>query len=680
MVHKKSLDEVKIIETLLHDVWKQYGVELNLSDLRKTCQKVRRRADREGIGFLTKTMPRLAKAFDKALCGYPLTAAQHGWKTMSNSELPRFLGEFFSKVLAPNGTILPNPCINSVKAIRQVLYTFYKYKLPYSAEQELSTLQKFKETDAGLQAVNERASALYRDTVGNSNWPTPSMKRGKRKSTLHRARILLARLFARFDPLDISPRNGPGAVAGKQQPWEKFLFSNVSGKITELYPRDAYFYASNGHVCDEYKNFSSWTEVDLPARVILVQKDSRGPRIISAEPMDFQWIQQGLRRVIVRLIERHPLTKWNVFFTDQSPNQRGALLGSSSGRYATLDLNEASDRVSVGLVHLLFPEHITRYLMASRSSATVLPTGENIELQKFAPMGSSLCFPIMALSIWAILTAAAPNADTRRSILVYGDDVIVPTAFAADAIEQLESCGLKVNRDKSCISGLFRESCGTDAFQGVNVTPVRFRTVWSSIPSPEVYCSFIEYSNELYKRKYFTTYDYIAGELFRVYGGIPSKDMHLACPSLCEVPVANRPRRRRSNPHLQKCEYHVWDVSAPRTSRHRPGWEMLLRFFSERVSIHSAEYVRGVQLRDRIHPCLRVECWDTQVSQRSQSSHSTQGLEDPFSGWLIIDENRYWIDTEAVSSILVAGANSDSGLTVSSYTQRHTSMLVKRWR
>jgi len=669
----QSLDESKIIVAMLSDVWNQHGVVFNLSALAKTRKKVLARIDREGIGFLTKTMPRLGRAFDKALAGIPLTAASHGFKTMAHSELPRFLGEFFSRILGPDGALLPNPCENSVKVVRQILYCFSKYKLPYSADQELSALQKFKQTDEGLQTVNEMASALYCDTVDNKDWPTPALRRGSRRSVLHRARILLARLFARFDPKDIYPRNGPGAVAGKQKPWEKFRFNNVSANITNTYPRDEYFYSSLGHVCDAYKNFDSWTEEDHPARVILVQKDSRGPRLISAEPVDYQWIQQGLRSAIVRLVETHPLTRWNVFFTDQKPNQRGALLGSSTGRYATLDLNEASDRVSVGLVRLLFPSNVFECLMACRSSATVLPTGEVLKLHKFAPMGSSLCFPVMALTIWAILTAAAPNADARKSILVYGDDVIVPTAQAADAIEQLESCGLKINRDKSCTSGLFRESCGTDSFKGVDVTPVRFRTVWSESRSPEVYSSFIDYSNELYRRQYFNTYDLIAGNLFRIYGPIPGKALDLRAPSLVEVPTEWK-LRQRNNLGLQKLEFYVWDVSSPRSLHPLPGWEMLLRYLSENRSLTRD----GSLVRERV---TATDSSDIRTESQpndwvGDSNRQDTRVSDAFNvkPTCKIREGKRKRSSD-VNIITV-----ESVSVVSTYTQRNTSKLVRRWR
>jgi len=282
-------------------------------------------------------------------------------------------------------------------------------------------------------------------------------------------------------------------------------------------------------------------------------------------------------------VERHPLTRDNVRFTDQTPNRNAALLASRDGKYATLDLKEASDRVGSDLVRLLFPGNLCRYLFACRSLSTVLPTGELLKLKKFAPMGSCLCFPVMALTIWAILTAGAPNADARERIYVYGDDVIVPTATAENAIEQLESFGLKVNRDKSCTSGLFRESCGTDAFQGVDVTPVRFRTVWSSLQGPEVYPSWIAYANSLWDRQYYRTYDLIVGWLRSVYGPLPCDSMQLSVPSIRWQPEDQKPNTSRTNKRLQKRQWLVRDVMAPSALHPLDGWSMLLRYFTEHV-------------------------------------------------------------------------------------------------
>jgi hypothetical protein len=641
MESNKSLDESKIIAALLHDIHMSHGAVFNYRSLKNTLNKVNSRLRCEGMGFLTKSLPRLGKAFDRALAAVsPLNCTEVGFENLPGTKLPRFLGELFSRVLQPNGELLSNPCVKCVRDIRQTLYLFYKYELPYSHEQELEVLGKFERTEQELRTMQEDwknlsshlDSCYHRRRRSGPEWAASA----ERPEIAREARILLAELFSCFDPLDIYPRHGPGVVSTKEKMQEKYQWRSISRTITDVYPEDAYFYASLGHVCDRFQD-NLIPDDPKNARVLLVPKDSRGPRLISCEPLDNQWIQQGLGRAIVRHVESHPLTQWNVRFTNQHVNQRGALLGSYTGKYSTLDLNEASDRVSVGLVRLLFPPHLIRCLEACRSRGTELPDGRILDLDKFAPMGSGLCFPVLSLVVWAILTAGAPDDDTREGIAVYGDDVVVPTQYAPYAIKHLESFGLKINQDKSCTKGLFRESCGTDAFNGVDVTPVKLKTVWSSSPSPKVYVAWIDYANALIRqrsdrfvlnRPYYAVYELIVESLRSVYGPIPGKDMGLTCPSLAEVPLSERPRRRRVNKSLQKLEYRVWDVKAPSVRRRIDGWSMLLRYFAEAAN------------------------------DRNRSTSTQLGLTDELEGPME--------DLEAFR--------------VCQYTGRRTSMLVRRWR
>ncbi len=632
----KSLDELELTASLLCDAHASLGAVFNSRALKLTLQKVGKRVRHEGLGFLTKTLPRLCKHFDQVLTEtITFDAAKQGFEPMPNSKLPKFLGELFSRVLSSDGHVLPDPDAQCVSIIRLLCLHFYKYELPYEEKQEQQVISAFQQAEDDLRSMSPWFAMLH---AGVDNSYSRRGFLGKCAKYLEedtapspldfpvaiarKARSLLQKLFLSYDPTDIIPSHGPGVVATKQRLWEKFHWTNVSSRITSMFPLDAFFCASPGHVCDVYDSFSRITDRSHPAQVLLVPKDSRGPRLISCEPVDFQWVQQGIRRTMYQLVESHYLTKYNVFFTDQGPNQRGALLGSSSKRYATLDLKEASDRVSLDLVRLLFPEHVTNALVASRSSSTVLPNGQEIELLKFAPMGSALCFPVLALTIWSLLTAAAPNADTREGILVYGDDVIVPTAYASSAMTILELFGLKINQSKSCYQGSFRESCGVDAFQGINVTPVRFRTRWSDTPAPDVYTSWIAYANSLWDRRCYVSYDYIVSRLEAIYGPIPGEDMHLQCPSLRYSSARISDFRSRTNPHLQKREFRVRTVKSPTVLRNMDGWLMLLRFFTE--------------------GCANLP--------PNNAKRESQGLdpERPFS--------------------------------VGMYTKRHTSMLVWRWR
>jgi len=582
----KSLSYPKIAAALLCDVQTLHSSAFTASALSKTLQKVEKRVAKEGLGFLTKSLPRLGKGLDKALAEVePLDAAALGFTPMPDSKLPLFMGELFQTVLAKDGSVLPRADVISVKSLRQVLYAFYKLELAYDSETEQNVISKFKGTEDEIKhhSINFAHIANVISDCG------PLAYEGIRPSwagkTIHEARKTLSRVFQSFDPLNIHPRHGPGAVSTKEKLWDKYQWTSIPQRITEVYPLDAFFFASLGHVCDSIGEIQRIVDdKEIFARVVLVPKDSRGPRLISMEPLAFQWIQQGLSQAMVSHVERNHLTKWGVRFTDQKPNRWGALLGSQSGKYATLDLNEASDRVTVGLVRLLFPEPLLGCLEACRSLGTELPDGDRVIFHKFAPMGSALCFPVLALTVWSLLTsglrALGAHVDSD-DVYVYGDDVIVPTEMAENAICILETFGLKINRDKSCTKGFFRESCGMDAFRGEPVTPVRFRTPWTSRRCPDALVSWCEYANSLYQRKYFNCYDLIAGSLLSIYGNIPSKDCGLSAPSLEEVPGKCKCTNTRQNSDLQRKECLVWDVRPKSTKREIDGWRMLLRFFTE---------------------------------------------------------------------------------------------------
>lgn len=273
---KKSLDNIEIIAALLHDIHMSHEVVFNTRARRLTFEKVNRRVRKEGLSFLTKTLPKLGKAFDKALNGEPFDSVQLGFKSKPNSKLPILMGEFFERIFDSECRLLLQPCAQSVKVIRDFCGLFYKLKLPYTTDQEQQVISAFKQTEVDLltsdAVLAEIAKKLHAPDPIN-RWDSPTQV-----SVARGARDLLSRLFLRFDPTNIVPRHGPGAVATRQQLSEKFKWSNVSSRITDLYPFDEYFCSSMGEVCDKFRDFSNLGSASLPARVLLVPKDSRGPR------------------------------------------------------------------------------------------------------------------------------------------------------------------------------------------------------------------------------------------------------------------------------------------------------------------------------------------------------------------------------------------------------------------
>jgi hypothetical protein len=206
-----------------------------------------------------------------------------------------------------------------------------------------------------------------------------------------------------------------------------------------------------------------------------------------------QYMQQGLMEVMVDYLESDSLIQDMVGFRDQTPNQRMAMEGSREGNLATLDLSEASDRVSNRLVKALTRYHpyLNEAVLATRSTRASVPGHGVLPLVKFASMGSALTFPMEeCVFLTCIFYAIEQELGSRLTrnlvksfrgrVRVYGDDIVIPVEFVPRVIETLELFGFKVNRHKSFWTGKFRESCGAEFFDGHEIGIFRVREVLPS--------------------------------------------------------------------------------------------------------------------------------------------------------------------------------------------------------
>lgn len=236
-----------------------------------------------------------------------------------------------------------------------------------------------------------------------------------------------------------------------------------------------------------------------------------------------QFIQQGLNIVLRDSIERSLILRNCLALTDQSKNQQLALEGSQYDNWATIDLKSASDLLSVSLVEAVFRHNglFLDHMMDCRSRYIACPgytgpKGNGVTLKqglaKFAGMGNALTFPVQSIC-FAITCIAAildqkgikPNYwNVRRAsrlIRVYGDDIIVDTRYAHQCVNWLQSVGLQVNVKKSFLRGNFKESCGVDAWRGVDVTPLYLRSrPDSQSTEPNVIGGLVATSNQAWMR------------------------------------------------------------------------------------------------------------------------------------------------------------------------------------
>jgi hypothetical protein len=170
------------------------------------------------------------------------------------------------------------------------------------------------------------------------------------------------------------------------------------------------------------------------------------------------------------------LKRFGVELDDQSINQDAAQAAYHLG-LSTLDLSAASDTIASELVYHLLPIDWALFLDSLRSPETEVD-GQWLRTEKFASMGNAFCFGLETIIFWAISRsvvdelAAEMPVGSVNSVVVYGDDIIVPQWSADLVISCLEVCGFTVNKKKSHLLGNFYESCGKHFHMGVDVTPV----------------------------------------------------------------------------------------------------------------------------------------------------------------------------------------------------------------
>lgn len=208
-------------------------------------------------------------------------------------------------------------------------------------------------------------------------------------------------------------------------------------------------------------------------RVVTVPKNFKTDRTIAKEPCMNIYIQKGIGRAL-----RYRLKRVGIDLDNQVNNQIAARIGSLTGELATVDLSMASDTLSTELVRFLLPNDWFDALEQCRSPVGVLPSGEVIHYQKFSSMGNGYTFELETLVFWAIAqSVCCPNVnETDKSVLVYGDDIVIPATVCPELLRRLWQAGFVPNAEKTFFSGPYRESCGKHYFLGSDITPFFVRS------------------------------------------------------------------------------------------------------------------------------------------------------------------------------------------------------------
>jgi len=486
----------------------------------------------EGLNFATQTLPRFFDCvlhyLETGVSDYP------GFRKASSAKYPAFLRGLVAPIYDEPNSASTVICMSQ---LYQLCVAFKKLEGPYKQGVLAKQLSDFVETDIELRYVEFDAEP--------------------NRAILRHARRTIGKVLKGLNPFDPNqadlflPRPGPGATNTPTKAHTRFRPHVKYTTLNTWFPYREWFYPPLRWDCsnlgsekdlwasflrfytrtkyDERPTQKPLKEVYEPAsRLKFVPKTFSKARAICIEQLETQYLQQAVKNGLYHRIEHHPETKGKVNFTDQNVNGRLALYGSSTGTLATIDMSSASDRISRRLVSYLFADNpdMLDAILALSTNTIELPDELNFIVEfpsaKYAPMGSALCFPIMALVHYALIKAiivlSTRPHDEASCVYVYGDDIIVPSGCTQAIYDWLPRFGMKLNEEKSFYRSRFRESCGLHAYNGHVITPLRFKSVIKLKPRYNELISALRLESKFYYKNYRETARLIRTSIHKVKG------------------------------------------------------------------------------------------------------------------------------------------------------------------
>jgi len=511
-------------------------------ELQTDCERDYKRLlsgiDKRGLHFVFVDLPSFSKHFDQCLANERLTLSRlpHFSAYNRRTLIPKLFKGLVLRVFDDLGVLRSDPDLQAIRAIRQLCLAVKRFKVSCSDSSTWEQVNEFFRIDdevihgslnwnhgcfssdgsCDLQFGDHLPSEPETELFRSSESVRPiSIESELCQSVQWTADIICAE-FGRFNPSEWDARHGPGAVSDiRGSSIFKYSFPNWPEKLEHSFPMDEFAFANSAHWLEHVQSVESHEFLrnhEPPSRLLAVPKEFSKPRLIASEPVSHQWCQQIIRDYLTSRISYSSLRD-TVHIRDQSFNQRAALKASLDGSLSTIDLSSASDRISCWLIERLFrkrPELLDAFY-ASRSRWITQDidkkSPKHSKLRKFSTQGSAVTFPTQSIlfsviAIGTILHCRNIPVTTRsikrigQEVLVFGDDIIVPTDCADKVVDALHYFRLKVNAAKTFRTGLFRESCGCDAYAGEDISRISI-TSTPSVSKPESILSSVDVHNNL---------------------------------------------------------------------------------------------------------------------------------------------------------------------------------------
>jgi hypothetical protein len=502
-------------------------------EFRKDLERLRRVSRVRGVAVFTVDLPAIGKHLDRCVAEgqYNLSCLPLAGRYSTRTPFPKFLRGLIRLVFEESGLLKGEDLdVEAFMFLRQFLYCAKKTELDCGPDAKAAEVAAFVQVDnclpipetvwASSKATEEDFRETYKgfQALGTHDFLPRLVAVGlPRPAAILFLRNLsfiggfLSTSLGTYNPRDWRFKHGPGAIAERTGPVNKYHWENWGDRLEERFPLADYGYHSYSSWADNGARVGEISSREASSRLVAVPKTFLKPRLIAAEPSENQWCQQNLWRYFrercegswinsfIRFGEREGKASWKSTKTVETLNQTLCKKGSLDGSLLTCDLSAASDRVTCAVVGQLFRGNpgLLCHLQAVRTR--FLRQGINplvpmeIELRKFSTMGSACTFPIeslvfLAITLASVLTDKGERATERKikalagSVAVFGDDIIAPNDCWEFLQKALSALHFEVNASKSFATGKFRESCGVDSFRGVDVTPVYWKGICTNAP------------------------------------------------------------------------------------------------------------------------------------------------------------------------------------------------------
>lgn len=341
-------------------------------------------------------------------------------------------------------------------------------------DREEAALTKFVEAEEQCRTTNARFRAVREGTGTQNPRVTAVFDMAARK--------ILSWIGPRVDARSwlLRCRFGPGADALNSgvhaQAYHKLSRLSVTTDFYEgaqaVVLSQPGWYRHQVMVVGENSSSAAMAMTVVPGnKVTFVPKTALIDRSIAVEPGMNIYAQLGLGALL-----RASLKKAGLDLDNADPNRGLAYVGSCQGTVATIDLSSASDTLAREVVRELLPDHWFLALDWVRSKVGSYKRDDGRETsfryEKFSSMGNGYTFELESMIFYALALACTEYCrDDTSFVRAFGDDITVPTGVVPLLEEVLTASGFTFNLAKSFSSGGFRESCGMDFFNGVNVRP-----------------------------------------------------------------------------------------------------------------------------------------------------------------------------------------------------------------